>query len=315
MTIAVWDYPAADLLARGFSSEHTVIKDTQRGCTARLHEGDVDVALIPTLQILRSPDSFDPLAGVAFSSWRYPYARLVLQEPLSTSLDSVAFDPVYAQEVLLTRIVLKEHYDFEPSFIPLKDPSVDELLAADAAASLVVGPNVPFLQPDEYAMDVGQEWYELSKYPMIWGLFAARADEATPEMVSELVDGTHRAQRERPSWIQSQETTPAMHRFYSDDLRIHLDDMAVAGLTALSEQLFYHDVIDDMSGLQFVEAPSDEDEDEPASDRSRSGPRGRGRPGRSNTGRSDTGRSNTGHSDTGRTGTGLPPDIEGDLDI
>ena len=265
MTIAVWDYPAADLLARGLSAQHEVVTDAPRGCAARLQNGTVDLALLPTLDVMRATDRYDPCAGVALSSWRYPYARLVLKEALDTSLASVAFDPIYTQEVLLTRIVLQEHYGFSPTFVPYEDPSVDELLGAEEEASLVVGRHVPFLQPNTYAMDVGQEWYELTQYPMVWGLFAGRTGEPTAEMVASLVEGARQAQHERPAWIQAQETTPSLHQFYSEDLRIHLDDLAVAGLTALQDQLFYHKVLEDVPTLTFVEAP-EEDEGPPQDD-------------------------------------------------
>ncbi len=263
MTIAIWDYPAAELLVSGLSREHTVLRDTPRHCAALLEDGAADVALLSTLSVLRSLDRYEVCAGVALSSWRYPYARLVLKEPLGPSLDAVAFDPAYAQEVLLARIALKEHYRFEPAFVPYDDPSNEELLAADEPASLIVGPRVPFIHPDEYAMDLGQEWYELTQYPMVWGLFAMRAGEGDPATVALLVEGAHRAQSGRNTWLQSQETTPDLHRFYRDDVRIHLDDMATAGLTSLREHLFYYDVVDEMSAPHFIEAP---DSSEPHSD-------------------------------------------------
>ena len=263
MHLAIWDAPPAEFIVSGFTSGAVeapveIERESAREATRLLTDGLVDVALLPTLTILRDLKAYDVLPAVALSTWRYPYARLVLRNALGKPIHRVAFDPQYAQEALVTRIILQEHYRIEPAFLPLPSPLPEELLAADADAALLVGQGVPALHTDRLVLDLGQEWYELSNYPMVWGLFAARKGTATPEMIRALRASAGAAEAQRGLWIRSQEAPPTLHAFYQDDLRVRLDDLAVASLTELRQYLFYYDILDEVAEIPFVAIQDDE---------------------------------------------------------
>lgn len=264
MLLATWDYGPSDFLVSGFTSgavasPFEIERHGPQRCTELLREGQVDVALVPTLVAASDAGAYDVLPAVALSTWGYPYAKLVLRGNLGDPLRTVAVDPAYPQEALLARIVLKEHYGAQPDFVPHPQADVQALLAADADASLLVGPRVPMLQTDRLALDLGQEWYELANYPMVWGVFAAQKDQATPEMIIALRDAAEAAERDRAVWVRAQEPPPALHAFYQDDLRIRLGDLAVASLTEWLRFLFFYGVAEEIAGLPFVALPSEED--------------------------------------------------------
>ena len=267
MLLAAWDYAPADFLVSGLTSgaaasPFELERHGPQRCVELLRAGQVDVALIPTLAAASDVEAFDVLPAVALSTWRYPYAKLVLKGDLGEPVRTVAVDPAHAQEALLARIVLKEHYGAEPELVPLPGADVHALLGADADASLLVGSGVPMLQTDRLALDLGQEWYELANYPMVWGVFATPKGEATPEMITALRDAAEAAEANRAVWIRANEPPPALHAFYQDDLRIRLDDLAVASLTEWLRFLFFYGVADEITGLPFVALPSEEDEEE-----------------------------------------------------
>ncbi|MGI9174666.1 MAG: MqnA/MqnD/SBP family protein [Rhodothermales bacterium] len=267
MLLAIWDYGPAEFLVSGFTSGTVVSpfeieRHSARRCDELLRAGQVDVALVPTLDVVKDPEFYDVLPAIALSTWRYPYARLVLKQDLGDPIRTVALDPAYTQEALLARILLKEHYAAEPEFVPYTGADVQALLEADEDASLIIGPRVPMVQTDRPTLDVGQEWYELSNYPMVWGLFAARKGEATPEMIIALRDAAEAAEASRAVWMQAQEPPPALHRFYQDDLRIRLDDLAVASLTEWLRFLFFYGIAEEIAGLPFVSLPGEDEEDD-----------------------------------------------------
>lgn len=226
---------------------------------AMLRQGQVDAALVPTLRVLTDRDAFDVLPAVALSSWANPFARLVLRGELGWSVERVSFDARYAQEVTLTRIVLKEHYGATPAFVPLKAPSIDQLLVREEDATLLVGPEVPTLSSKHYLMDVGQEWYELSAYPMLWGLFATRRGEGTAEAVAQMRAVAAAAEQAAPEWLERQDVDAEMEAYFRDALRLRFDDLATASLTAFREYLFYYDVVDEVAELHMVEIEGEED--------------------------------------------------------
>lgn len=267
LRLAIWDLPPADFLAAGVASgavsQAVVVERAAPAvCRRRLEEGAADVALVPTLHLLRDPGAFDLVPGAALSTWRYPFARLLMRSALQTPPATLAFDPVHEQEILVAAIVLKEHYGATPTLVPRPDTTRDALAAAPEDAVLLVGPEVPTLQADRLAMDLGQEWFELTHYPMPWGLFATRR-EAGREDVVRLVRALARtAEAQRGVWAQARETSPSLHAFYTDDLRVRFDDLVTAGLTAYVDYLFYLGVLSEQPDFRFVQPPAEDEGDE-----------------------------------------------------
>ena len=265
--LAVWNLPPADFFLSGASSgaaelPYEVERTDPRSCEERLRTGEADVALLPTTRILRHPGDYDVLSAVALSSWTYPYARLVLKNGLRGSTRTVATHPDDAQEAFLARIFLKEHYDLTLDFVS-HEGSLRERLDAGEDAALLVGKDVPTLQIEKgLALDVGQEWYEMAQYPMVWGLFATRKDEADPDMIRTLRGVAEAAEEHRGMWLQSREMPEPLHNFYAESMRLRLGRLATASLTELREHFFYYEVTDEVPDVPFIYLPDDEQDSE-----------------------------------------------------
>lgn len=202
MQLAIWNYPPAEFAVSGFTSgwvppPFEIVRHTIPECVQLLAAGRVDVAMVPTLTLLRDPDAYDVLPAVALSSWSYPYARLVLRHGLQGEIERLAFNPVAEQEAFLARLVLKEHYQRQPVMVPLEGASHLDLLRSDADAALIVGVDAPLLHSDALWLDLGQEWYELANYPMVWGFFATRKGEATPAVIRAIRNNVDAAEEQR----------------------------------------------------------------------------------------------------------------------
>lgn len=257
MDLAIWNTPPAEFLVSGLTSgavEHDLSIRQYRPevCAARLVEGDVDVALLPTMLALQARDAVDVVPSVGLVSWGYPFARLAWTGGLHAFPETVAYDRRVAQERLVARVVLNEHYDIDPVFVPYEDATPQRLLAAKEDAALLTGPDVPTLQVDTYTMDLGQQWYELTNYPMVWGLFVTRRGTLTEDIIETLIDGAMASDEHRDVWAKAQETSPSLHPFYRDSVRTGLDKLAIASLTAFRKYLFFYDATDDIPDVPFV---------------------------------------------------------------
>jgi len=268
MDLAIWDYPPAEFLVSGFTSgavdnPFSIKRHRPEECAARFVEDDVDVALLPTMLALQASDAIDVIPSVGLVSWDYPYARLVWSGGLHDFPETIAYDRRVAQERVVTRIVMQEHYSVDPTFVPYDGRAPTELLDTDEDAALLAGPNVPSLQTDPFTIDIGQEWYELVNYPMVWGLYVTKRDRATDEMIEPLIASARAAEDNRDVWVQAQETSATLNAFYREDLRTGLDKLAIASLTEFRKYLFYYDVTEDVPDLPFVYLEEDEDDEEP----------------------------------------------------
>lgn len=266
MRLAIWNEPTAEFLVSGFlsgavSSDVEIVRGSRSDCERWLRAGLVDVALVPALSVLRDTEAFDALPAVAFSTWDYPFARLVTREGLERPIGSLAVDPRFAQEALVARIILSEHYGAEPVLKPFEAPTPKELLAADVDAALIIGVDTPALQTSRYAMDLGQEWYELTNYPMVWGLFAVRKGEADERFARTLRDAVAASEEQRDLWVQTQETYPELHTFYLENLRVRLDDLATASLTKFCDYLYFYGVTEETPMLPLIDIAEDEEDE------------------------------------------------------
>lgn len=264
--LAIWNTPAAEFVLAGtrddgFEVPYGIERGSPRDCEEMLGVGAVDIALLPPVRALQHTDAYDVLAAVAFSSWEYPYARLVLKNGLRGPTRTVACHPNDVQEALVARVILKEHYDQEPELVA-RAVEPGAMLQAEEDAVLLSGPEVPSMATDDLTLDLGREWYELTNYPMVWGLFATRKDEGTPEMIREMRSIVEAAEEQRNEWIQEQEIPAELHSFYADALRLRLDRLAIASLTELRHYLFYYDLTDEVSEVPFIYLPDDEENED-----------------------------------------------------
>lgn len=265
MELSIWNTPPAEFLVSGLTSgavahDFAIKQYRPEVCAARLVEGDTDVALLPTMLGLQASEAIDVVPSVGLVSWNYPFARLAWMGGLHDFPETIAYDRRVAQEKLIARIILNEHYDIDPTFVPYAHATPRRLLSADADAALLTGPEVPTLEVDAYTMDLGQQWYELTAYPMVWGVFVTRRDHLTDDVIKTLIDGAMASDEHRDVWAKAQETSDRLHAFYQESIRTGLDKLAIASLTEFRQYMFYYDATDDIPDVPFAFLDDDDDE-------------------------------------------------------
>ena len=263
--LAIWNYHPAEVLAFGLTSGAVpspytdIVRWEPLQCFRGLQQGAVSTALIPTLQVLRSPDAFDVAPHVGIVTSAYPYVRLFLRKGLE-AIEKVAFDPRYAQEILVTRIVLREHYQVMPAFIPKEQVALELLDTYDAV--LLVGPEVPMISSSYLALDIGQEWFELTAYPMVWGLVAAQKGTMTVEEALALKASAAFGAENIDLWLQAAEPPEPIRQFLQEHFSPLLEGPALGGLDELAEYFFFYGVLDEIPDIPFLDLPEEEDEGE-----------------------------------------------------
>ncbi|MDX1420194.1 MAG: MqnA/MqnD/SBP family protein [Rubricoccaceae bacterium] len=194
MRIAVWPVAPARALGAALRDAGPVTDTVEVApfeASAALRDGRADLALVPTLDVLRDPDAYAVAPGVGLVGERCPTVRLVLAGPLD-AVETVAFDPRYGQEVLLTQLLLREHYGAAPAFVP-SDPATPlaERLAGHDAALVPAEAQVP---DEAVVLDLGQEWTELRSAPSC----GASSPPAPPSAPTSRTPSRRRPEPSRP---------------------------------------------------------------------------------------------------------------------
>jgi chorismate dehydratase len=229
--------------------------DPPSKCAALLHEGSIDVGMIPSIEYLRGSVPYVLVNGLGIIS-DGPVASVALFTPQPlTTLRTVAVDTSSRTSVALLRVLCRESFGIEPEFVPMS-PALDAMLQRCDAA-LVIGD--PALYMDHQAaglskIDLGEEWTRFTRLPFVWAFWAGRAGALPPEAVRALVHARDAgvADSDRIADAYCGPARSALGRAYlRENIKYALDSRASEGLRRYYELAARHGLVDTVRAPVF----------------------------------------------------------------
>lgn len=177
-------------------------------------------------------------------------------------ISTIAVDIRVTSEIILAKIVLLEKFpnftegDTAMQFLPMF-PNLDQMLAkADAALIVNLTPNV-HLSQEAFALDLAEEWNDLTDLPYVHGFWVGREEDAGIEIAQGLI----RAKTLGVSYTDHIAGHASQQRGLSlEEARNYLArfsyDFGTDQEESLSEFMryaFYHGVIPDVPEINFFE--------------------------------------------------------------
>lgn len=158
-----------DLLA----PDAELILDVPSRLADRLAAGELDVALIPAIEVFRA-GGYSVVPNVAIAT-RGPVLSVTLfsRKPWE-EIRRVALDAGSRTSAALTQILLRKRYGVQPEVLPLPlDCNAED---ADADAVLLIGDRAmqACLPGFAHAYDLGQEWFDWTGLPFVYAVWAVR---------------------------------------------------------------------------------------------------------------------------------------------
>jgi chorismate dehydratase len=157
-------------------------------CARILHEGQVDLGLIPSIEYLQAPDyrfvpgvgigSFGAIASVAL------YTRMPVKD-----VRRIALDTSSKTSVALVKVLSRHRFRITPAFVSHGPDLAGMLETCDAG--LLIGD--PAFDADHESLgaakiDLGLEWTSMTGLPFIYAAWTGRPGAISPEGVRELQD-------------------------------------------------------------------------------------------------------------------------------
>lgn len=222
--------------------------DVPSKCAALLHEGSIDVGMIPSIEFLRGSSPYLIVPGMGIIS-EGPVASVALfsRAPISTAR-SIALDTSSRTSSGLVRVLCREVFGVDPEFQPMAPSITDMLDRCDAA--LLIGDPALYLDPQREGLiktDLGQTWTELTGLPFVWAFWAGRAGVLSAGHVSALTtardEGVRASDRIADAYCGPQRAELG-RSYLRENIRYTLDDRATAGLRLYYDLAEKHDVVD-----------------------------------------------------------------------
>lgn len=138
----------------------------------RLHAGEADLAMIPSIEYARGGYAIVPKVAIT-SRGPVRSVNLFLRARLA-DVRRVALDAGSRTSVALARLLLRERLGREPEYVETS-PDVDRMLESCDAA-LVIGDAALYYAGDAQRVDLGEAWTAQTGLPFVWAFWAGRPD-------------------------------------------------------------------------------------------------------------------------------------------
>jgi chorismate dehydratase len=148
--------------------------DVPSACAALLHEGAIDLGLIPSIEYLQSPD-YRFVPGVGIGS-RGPVASVALYTRVPVeSIRRMALDTSSRTSVALVKVLSRHRFGIDPEFVH-HGPDL-AAMARDYDAGLLIGDPAFDARHEALGLqkiDLGAEWTAMTGLPFIYAAWTGR---------------------------------------------------------------------------------------------------------------------------------------------
>ena len=174
-------------------------------CARLLHAGEIDLGLVPVIEMLRGPVSYDLVPGLAIAcDGAVNSVGLFTRVPVA-QVRRLALDVSSRSSVGLVRVLCRHHWGIEPEFVDASPDLASMLEVADAA--LMIGD--PALDASWQSLgatkiDLGEAWQAFSGLPFVFAAWVARPGVVTPEVIDLLHAASRAGQAAIPAIAQAE---------------------------------------------------------------------------------------------------------------
>ena len=222
--------------------------DVPSKCADLLHEGTIDIGLIPSIEYLRgAPLAIVPDLAIA-SMGSVASVMLYATRPIA-DVRSIAMDTSSRTSVALVRVLCAKLFRIDP-LLESASPDLDRMLSTCDAA-LLIGDNALFCPSHEFrassseprapslVIDLGESWSRLTGLPFVYAFWAGKPGVLTGAHVRELQEardrGVANAADVARDYLRDAPERQALGAAYlRENIKYYLGDEERAGL-----ELFY----------------------------------------------------------------------------
>jgi len=172
-----------------------LVTDTPSRLADRFHEGELDMALIPSIEYARNPDAVIAPA-VCIASLGRVETVLLFSDMAIEDVESVCVDPRSRASVAMLRILFRERYGKDPTIVTAEEDPALMLRSADAG--LVIGDAAFSVDRDKYVVyDLGELWFRSSGRPFVHAVLCARRGQRWDRAIAAIAEAKRIGLRDR----------------------------------------------------------------------------------------------------------------------
>ena len=229
--------------------------DVPSECARLLHDGAIDVGLIPSIEYLRGgPYRIVPHVAIA-SHGAVASVALYTAKPIR-DVRSIAMDTSSRTSVALVGVLCARLFKIDAK-LQAFGPDLEDMLA-HCDAALIIGDNALFLEPRPGIdkIDLGEAWTGLTGLPFVYAFWAGRPDALSRDEVAALQRArdeglAHRGKIARRYLSDRPERRLVAAHYLRHHIQYYLGDAERAGLETFFRYAAEAGVVERAQPLQF----------------------------------------------------------------
>ena len=210
--------------------------DVPSECARLLHAGEIDLGLVPAIELLRGPVAYDIVPGLAIGcDGPVNSVALFTRVPVA-QVQRIALDVSSRSSVGLLRVLCRHQFGIAPEFVDAPPDLTGMLDIADAG--LLIGDpalRAPLSGLGAEKIDLGAAWKTLTGLPFVFAVWAVRPGVLTPRLVARLHEARQAGERAIAQLAAAEAAGDAveaarLEQYLRRNIRYDLDEAAVRGL-------------------------------------------------------------------------------------
>jgi chorismate dehydratase len=142
-------------------------------CAQQVEDGTTQIGLVPVAEVARQ--GLEIVPGVGIACLGAVRSILLFSRLPWAEVRTLAADTSSRTSVQLARVILRESFGVEPEITAYKPELTTMMQQADAA--LIIGDPALLIDPQQSGyqwLDLGEEWFNLTKLPMVFAVWAGK---------------------------------------------------------------------------------------------------------------------------------------------
>lgn len=234
------------ILKEGSTLPFEIVSDVPTALNRMMREGELDVSLISSSEYATAPANHLIYSDYCLASTGYVNSVLLISKRDIAHLQGarIGLSSSSATSSNLIKIILKEFYGFDNTFVPVTcGGDFDRLLTLNDALLIIGDEALRFKNTGSYKVyDIGQLWMERTGHPVVFALIAVNAQSACTckgiiEMLFNAFHESHAYYKKHPEDIA---TLARAHSSLSLNFEDYFSHLSYTFSDALKQGLFYY---------------------------------------------------------------------------
>lgn len=210
--------------------------DVPSECARLLHAGEIDLGLVPVIELLRGQTTYEVVPGLAIACHGDVNSVAVFTRVPMDRVRRLALDRSSRSSVGLVRVLCRHHFGIDPEFVEA-EPDLAAMLDEADAALLIGDPalDAPWQALGATRIDLGDAWLAYTGLPFVFAAWIARPGVLTPAITALLQEAARAGRRAIPALALEHARGDAaradrLEHYLRANIRYDLDDDALRGL-------------------------------------------------------------------------------------